>query len=68
MQNTAEVSRPRLRVIANRPASNAPIARAEEKPADAVNFLDAAAIIGAGTIVLGLLFFVWWFAPMGRGS
>ena len=58
--------RPALRVIAGRPAANAPLARAEEKPADAVNFMDVAAIVGAGTIVLSLFFFVWWFAPMGQ--
>lgn len=52
-----------FRVIANRPASTEPF-REPEKPQDAVNFMDVAAIIGAGLIVLGLLLFVWWFAPM----
>lgn len=50
-----------------RPASNAPIARADDERdhvQDAVNFMDVAAIIGAGMIVLGLLVFVWWFAPV----
>lgn len=69
MQKTTAVSRPHLRVIAGRPASNAPMPfREPEKPADAVNFLDAAAIVGAGLIILALLLFVWWVAPMPRLS
>ena len=44
MQNAAQ---DRFRVIANRPAANAPmVVRPEpEKPADAVNFLDTVALV-----------------------
>lgn len=41
-----EATKPHLRVIAGRPASNAPMPfREPEKPADAVNFLDTAALV-----------------------
>jgi hypothetical protein len=63
MGNAAQ-GRNHLSVVAGRPVS-AQVAPAEEKtPADAVNFCDSAALVSAGLLVLGLLCFLWWFAPV----
>lgn len=71
MEKTAEVSRPYLRVVKGSVSSievdqakRRADAALDEKPLDAVNFLDTATVVAAGMIVLALLAFLWRVAPM----